>query len=69
MLVWQLVIWGQLLIQYKLKEVESFIGWYNKISKMNELSPTSYWKRTNNHIYKIKERLINIARTIQELEK
>jgi hypothetical protein len=55
-------------LKYKLKEIESFIGWYNKISKMNELSSDSYWKRTNNHIYKIKERLINIARTIQELE-
>lgn len=56
-------------IKYKLQEVENFIRWYNKISKMNELSSDSYWKRTNNHIYKIKERLINIARTIQELEK
>jgi hypothetical protein len=55
-------------LKYKLKEVESFIRWYNKISKMNELSSDSYWKRTNNHIYKIKERLINIARTIKELE-
>ena len=56
-------------LKYKLQEVESFIRWYNKISKMNELSSDTYWKRTHTNIYKIKERLINIAKTIQELEK
>jgi len=33
------------------------------------LDSQNYWKRTNNHIYKIKERLINIAKTIKEIEK
>lgn len=55
-------------LKYKLSEIEKFLSWYNKISKMNELSSDSYWKRTHRHIYKIKERIINIAQTIKELE-
>jgi hypothetical protein len=55
-------------LKYKLREIEKFLSWYNKISKMNELSSDSYWKRTHRHIYKIKERLVNIAHTIKELE-
>ena len=56
-------------LKYQLREVEKFFNWYNKIKTMNELDSNQYWKRTNTHIYKIKERLINIARTIQEIEK
>jgi hypothetical protein len=56
-------------LKYQLREVEKFFNWYNKIKTMNELDSQQYWKRTNNHIYKIKERLINIAKTIQEIEK
>ena len=56
-------------LKYQLREVEKFFNWYNKIKTMNELDSQNYWKRTTNHIYKIKERLINIAKTIQEIEK
>ena len=56
-------------LKYQLREVEKFFSWYNKIKTMNELDSQNYWKRTNNHIYKIKERLINIAKTIKEIEK
>jgi hypothetical protein len=56
-------------LKYQLRETEKFFNWYNKIKTMNELDSDNYWKRTNKHIYKIKERLINIARTIQEIEK
>jgi len=56
-------------LKYQLAETEKFFNWYNKIKTMNELDSTNYWKRTQNHIYKIKERLINIAKTIQEIEK
>lgn len=56
-------------LKYQLTEVEKFFNWYNKIKNINELDSTDYWKRTNSHIYKIKERLINIARTLQEIEK
>ena len=56
-------------LKYQLRETEKFFNWYNKIKTMNELDSNQYWKRTNKHIYKIKERLINIAKTIQEIEK
>ena len=56
-------------LKYQLAETQKFFNWYNKIKTMNELDSSDYWKRTNKHIYKIKERLINIARTIQEIEK
>ena len=56
-------------LKYQLAETEKFFTWYNKIKTMNELDSTNYWKRTQNHIYKIKERLINIAKTLQEIEK
>ena len=56
-------------LKYQLRETEKFFNWYNKIKTMNELDSNQYWKRTNNHIYKIKERLINIAKTIKEIEK
>jgi hypothetical protein len=56
-------------LKYKLAEVEKFFSWYNKIKNINELDSSEYWKRTNGHIYKIKERIINIARTLQEIEK
>ena len=56
-------------LKYQLREVEKFFNWYNKIKTMNELDSQNYWKRTNNHIYTIKEKLIKIAKTIQEIEK
>lgn len=56
-------------LKHQLSEVEKFFRWYNQIKTMNELSSDSFWKRTNTHIYRIKERLINIAKTIQEIEK
>jgi len=56
-------------LKYQLREVEKFFNWYNKIKTMNELDSQNYWKRTNKHIYTIKEKLIKIAKTIQEIEK
>lgn len=56
-------------LKNQLSEVEKFFRWYNQIKTMNELDSDQYWKRTNSHIYKIKERIINIARTLQEIEK
>lgn len=55
-------------LKYQLAEVEMFFRWYNKIRSMNELNKDKYWKRTNTHIYKIKERLINIVNSIKELD-
>jgi hypothetical protein len=56
-------------LKYQLGETQKFFNWYNKIKTMNELDSSDYWKRTQSHIYKIKERLINIAKTLQEIEK
>ena len=56
-------------LKYQLREVEKFLGWYNKLKNINELDSDNYWKRTNNNIYKIKERLVNIVKKIQEIEK
>jgi hypothetical protein len=55
-------------LRNQLHEVEKFLGWYNKIKNINELDTDNYWKRTNSNIYKIKERIINIARTLKEIE-
>jgi hypothetical protein len=55
-------------LKYQLAEVEMFFRWYNKIRSMNELSKDKYWKRTNRHIYNVKERLVNIANSIKELD-
>jgi hypothetical protein len=55
-------------LKYQLAEVEMFFRWYNKIRSMNELSKDKYWKRTHRHIYNVKERLINIATSIKELD-
>lgn len=56
-------------LKYQLMEVEKFFTWYNRIKNINELDSQNYWKRTNGHIYKIKERLVNIAKTLKEIEK
>jgi len=56
-------------LKYQLRETEKFFNWYNKIKTINELDSDKYWKRTNSHIYTIKEKLIKIAKTIQEIEK
>ena len=56
-------------LKYQLSEVEKFFTWYNKIKNINELDSSDFWKRTNGHIYKIKERIINIAKTLKEIEK
>jgi hypothetical protein len=55
-------------LRNQLTEVEKFLGWYNKLKNINELDTDNYWKRTNSNIYKIKERIINIARTLKEIE-
>ena len=60
---------GMMKLRNELQEVEKFLGWYNKLKNVNETEATSYWKRTNTNIRKIKERIVNIARTLQELEK
>ena len=56
-------------LKYQLREVEKFLGWYGKLKNINELDSDTYWKRTHNNIRNIKERIINIAKKLQEIEK
>ncbi len=60
---------GMMNMRNQLKEVEKYLGWYNKLKNVNEVEAESYFKRTVSNIGKIKERIVNIARKIQELEK
>lgn len=56
-------------IRRELAEMEKFVNWYSKIRSMNELDKDDYWKRTQRHLKKIKERLIGFAKKIQELDR
>ena len=60
---------GMMKMRNQLKEVEKYLGWYNKLKNVNEVEANTYFKRTVSNIGKIKERIVNIARKIQELEK
>ncbi len=60
---------GMMNMRNQLKEVEKYLGWYNKLKNVNEVEAQTYFKRTVSNIGKIKERIVNIARKIQELEK
>jgi len=59
---------GMMNMRNQLKEVEKYLGWYNKLKNVNEVEAQTYFKRTVSNIGKIKERIVNIARKIQELE-
>ena len=56
-------------IRRELAEMEKFVNWYSRIRSMNELDKDDYWKRTQKHLKKIKERLIGFAQKIQELDR
>ena len=60
---------GMMNMRNQLKEVEKYLGWYNKLKNVNEVEAQTYFKRTVSNIRKIKERIVNIAKKIQELEK
>lgn len=53
----------------KLDEIEKFLEWYGKIKNENKLKGENFWKRTNHHIYRIKERLSNIGKNVTTLRK
>ena len=53
----------------KLDEIEKFLEWYGKIKSENKLKGENFWKRTNHHIYRIKERLSNIGKNVTSLRK
>lgn len=54
-------------INKQLSEMESFLKWYGRIKKENGLKTEDQWKRTQKHLFKIRERLNRIATSISEL--
>ncbi len=54
-------------INKQLKEMERFLNWYGKIKNESGVNNKSYWKRTNNHIYSIKERLLKLDQKIRQI--
>jgi len=54
-------------INKQLKEMERFLNWYGKIKNESGVNNKSYWKRTNNHIHAIKERLIKLDQKIRQI--
>ena len=54
-------------ISRQLKEMERFLNWYGKIKNESGVDNKSYWKRTNSHIYSIKERLIKLDQKIRQI--
>ena len=47
--------------------MERFLNWYGKIKQENGISNQNFWKRTNKHIYTIKERLIKLEQQIRKI--
>ena len=54
-------------INKQLREMERFLNWYGKIKNESGVNNKSYWKRTNSHIYSIKERLIKLDQKIRQI--
>jgi len=56
-------------LKNQLAEIEKFMGWYSKLKSETNLGKNDFFKRTENNIRKIKERIIKMASTIQEIDK
>ena len=56
-------------LKNQLAEIEKFMGWYSKLKSETQLGKADFFKRTENNIRKIKERVISIASRIQEIDK
>jgi hypothetical protein len=54
-------------INGQLAEMEKFLEWYGKIKNESGVTNENFWKRTNNNIYKIKERLIRLEQKIRKI--
>lgn len=54
-------------ISRQLREMERFLNWYGKIKNESGVDNKSYWKRTNSHIYSIKERLLKLDQKIRQI--
>lgn len=56
-------------IRKQITEIEKFLEWYGRIKNESGLRSENFWKRTNKHIYRIKERLQGIRKNISSLNK
>lgn len=56
-------------IRQKIDEIEKFLEWYGRIKKEHSMRGENLWKRTNKHIYRIKERLAGLRKGISFLKK
>ena len=54
-------------INKQLAEIEKFMGWYGRLKQENGVSNQNFWKRTNKHIYSIKERLLKLEQQIRKI--
>lgn len=55
-------------VRKQIDEIEKFMKWYGMLKHENNLSNESFWKRTNKHIYRIKERLGKLGVHLNELQ-
>lgn len=55
-------------VRKQLSEIEKFLRWYKEIKTESDMGSDQYWKRTQTHLMKIKERVVNIAKSIKELD-
>ena len=55
-------------LKNQLAEIEKFMGWYSKLKSETNLGKGDFFKRTENNIRRIKERIIRMANTIQEID-
>jgi hypothetical protein len=54
-------------VNRQLSEIETFLGWYGKLKIEGDMDSTEHWKRTKKNLFKIRERLNNIATSISKL--
>lgn len=54
-------------VNKQLSEIETFLNWYGKIKKENDLHSNQYWKRTQKNLFRIRERLNTIVTQITKL--
>lgn len=54
-------------LRKQLSEMEKFVTWYGKIKNESGLDSSNYWKRTQRHLTKIRERIDKLSQKIREL--
>ena len=54
-------------IRKQITEIEKFLEWYGRIKNENGMRSENFWKRTNKHIYTIKERLLKLEQQIRKI--